>query len=192
MMSISADYVQTDTGFCLPKNYTYFVKPNDYDMSVRKLEMYKETAELIQWGRRNPVAFAEHIFGVRLLDYQKYVFMESWSKPYVVWCMGRSSGKSILGAIFLMTKSLLIPQHKSYILCGVGSQSIEMFTKIEQLTKREIASFRGFTDIFYNEIVKGHNSDGFIHNPASYTTKLYHASQMFTLNGAFDNNRSDE
>lgn len=191
-MITNDNYEKNSSGIYLPKNYTYFVKPTDYDMSVRKLEMYKQTAELVQWGRRNPVMFAEHIFGVKFLDYQKYVFMETWTKPYVVWCMGRGSGKSILGALFLMTKSLLVPQHKSYILCGVGSQSIEMFTKLEQLTKQEIASFKGFTDIFYDEIIKGGNSDGFVHNPASYTTKLYNASQIFTLNGAFDNNRSKQ
>lgn len=176
--------------FTIPKNYSYFVRPSEHDMSVRKMEMYQNTCEFIQWGRRNPVAFAEHVFGVKLLDYQKYVFTETWNKQYIVWCMGRGSGKSILGSIYIMTRTLLIPQHKSYILCGVGSQSIEMFTKLEQLTKKEIPSFKGFTDIFYDEIVKGGNSDGFLHNPSSYSLKVYNSSQVFTLNGSFDNNRS--
>jgi hypothetical protein len=184
------DYSKNKSGIYLPNNYTFFTKPTDYDMSVRKIEMYQQASDLIQWGRRQPADFAEYIFGIKLLDYQKYVFTSSWNKPYVVWCMGRGSGKSILGAIFLMTKSLLVPQHKSYILCGVGSQSIEMFTKLEQLTKQEIASFKGFTDIFYDEIVRGGNSDGFIHNPASFNTHLYNSSYIFTLNGSFDNNRS--
>lgn len=184
------DYTKNKSGIYLPNNYTFFSKPTKYDMSVRKLEMYQQTSDFIQWGRRNPALFAEQVFGIKLLDYQRYVFTESWNKPYVVWCMGRGSGKSILGSIFLMTKSLLVPMHKSYILCGVGSQSIEMFTKMEQLTKQEIPSFKGFTDIFYDEVVKGGNSDGFVHNPASYNMHLYNASYVFTLNGSFDNNRS--
>lgn len=40
-----------------PKNFTYFVKPTYYDMSNLKLEGLKKLAEIIQWGRRNPVKF---------------------------------------------------------------------------------------------------------------------------------------
>lgn len=128
---------------------------------------------------------------MELLDYQKYVFMESWYKPYVLWCMGRSSGKTTLGSPFIMAKSLLIPNFQAYILAGVGSQSQEMFLKIEKIAKREIASFTGLTDVFYNETVKSAaNTDGFTHNPASFQYKLYNGSIVNSLNGSFDNNRS--
>ena len=117
--------------------------------------------------------------------------MQSWSKPYVLWCMGRSSGKTTLAAPFIMTKSLLIPNFQAYILAGVGSQSQEAFTKIEKIAKREIASFTGLTDIFYNETVKSaSNTDGFTHNPSSFQYKLYNNSTVNSLNGSFDNNRS--
>lgn len=173
------------------EEYHFFIKPNSYDMTTRRLEERKKYADFVQWGRRNPVQFAEEIFGVEFLDYQRYVFASSWNTPYVVWCMGRNSGKSILGAIFIMTKTLLVPNHTSYILCGVGSQSIELFTKIEKFTKGEIDSFDQLTDIFQGELVKSQaNSDGFTHNPASYKFHLYNGSSVFTLNGAFDNNRS--
>ena len=33
--------------------------------------------------------------GIEFLDYQKYVFMNSWITPYVVWCMSRASGKAL-------------------------------------------------------------------------------------------------
>jgi hypothetical protein len=126
-----------------------------------------------------------------LLDYQKYVFMESWYKQYVLWCMGRNSGKTTLGSPFIMAKSLLIPNFQAYILAGVGSQSQEMFLKIEKIAKREIASFTGLTDVFYNETVKSAaNTDGFTHNPASFQYKLYNGSIVNSLNGSFDNNRS--
>lgn len=173
------------------EDYHFFIKPNSYDMTTRRLEERKKYADFVQWGRRNPVQFAEEIFGVEFLDYQRYVFASSWNTPYVVWCMGRNSGKSILGAIFIMTKTLLIPNHTSYILCGVGSQSIELFTKIEKFTKGEIDSFDQLTDIFQGELVKSQsNTDGFTHNPSSYKFHLYNGSSVFTLNGAFDNNRS--
>lgn len=125
------------------------------------------------------------------MDYQRYIFQMSWNTPYVVWCCSRGSGKSILGSIFIMTKSLLIPFHKSYILCGVGSQSTELFTKIEKFVTRQIPSFAGLTDIYQGELVKSAaNTNGFVHNPASYHFALYNGSEVFTLNGNFSNNRS--
>lgn len=160
-------------------------------MSQRKIDGYLKFSKIIQWGRQNPVKFVERFFGLELLDYQKYVFMESWSTPFVLWCMGRSSGKTTLGSPFIMAKSLLIPKFEAYILAGVGSQSQEMFMKIERIAKREISSFTGLTDIFYNETVKSSsNTDGFTHNPASYQYSLYNGSVVRSLNGSFDNNRS--
>lgn len=161
------------------------------NMSQRKIDGYLKLAQVIQWGRKNPVKFVERFFGMELLDYQKYVFTESWAKQYVLWCMGRNSGKTTLGSPFIMAKSLLIPNFQAYILAGVGSQSQEMFMKIEKIAKREIASFTGLTDVFYNETVKSAaNTDGFTHNPASFQYKLYNGSIVNSLNGSFDNNRS--
>lgn len=160
-------------------------------MSQRKIDGYLKLANIINWGRQNPIRFVERFFGMELLDYQKYVFMQSWVTPYVLWCMGRSSGKTTLGSPFIMAKSLLIPNFQAYILAGVGSQSQEMFMKIEKIAKREIASFTGLTDIFYNETVKSaSNTDGFTHNPSSFQYKLYNGSIVNSLNGSFDNNRS--
>ncbi|MFF3129981.1 hypothetical protein ACFVRD_49400, partial [Streptomyces sp. NPDC057908] len=97
------------------------------NMSQRKIDGFIKLAEVIQWGRKNPVKFVERFFGMELLDYQKYAFTESWYKQYVLWCMGRNSGKTTLGSPFIMAKSLLIPNFQAYILAGVGSQSQEMF-----------------------------------------------------------------
>jgi hypothetical protein len=160
-------------------------------MSQRKIDGFIKLAEIIQWGRKYPVRFVEQFLGMELLDYQKYVFLQSWNTPFVLWCMGRSSGKTTLGSPFIMAKSILIPNHQTYILAGAGSQSQEMFMKIEKIAKREIASFTGLTDIFYNETVKSAaNTDGFTHNPGSFHFKLYNASAVNSLNGSFDNNRS--
>ena len=84
-----------------------------------------------------------------------------------------------------MCKTLLIPNHTSYILCGVGSQSIEMFTKIEKLVERTIPSFRTLTDFYAGEIQKNAaNGNGFVHNPASYHFETFNDSAVYTLNGA--------
>ena len=99
-----------------PSNFTYFKKPTYYDMSELKLEGLRKYAEIIQWGRKNPVKFCERFFGVEFLDFQKYVFMMSWITPNVVWCASRNSGKTTLGSPFLMAKTLLVPKFEAYIL----------------------------------------------------------------------------
>lgn len=175
----------------LPDNYKFFSKPRDYGMTYRQLDDIKRDAEFIQWGRRCPDKFAEEVFGISFMDYQRYIFLNTWNSQFIVWCMSRNGGKSIMGAVYLMTRSLLVPNFNAYILCGVGSQSIEMFSKIEKLTYNAIPSFKTLTDVFQGEVVKSQaNSNGFIHNPASYNYHLYNNSAVFTLNGNFDNNRS--
>ncbi len=117
--------------------------------------------------------------------------MSSWDTQFVLWCMSRNAGKSTLGAPFIMAKNLLIPNFQAYILAGVGSQSQEMFMKIEKIAKREIASFTGLTDVFANELVKSaSNTTGFTHNPASFQYKLYNGAVTNSLNGNYDNLRS--
>ena len=96
-----------------------------------------------------------------------------------------------LAAPFIFSKAILIPNFNAYILSGTGDQAKEMFTKIEQITKREIASFTGLTDVFFNETVKNvANKDGFTHSPASYKFSLYNGSKVQTLNSKPDNVRS--
>ena len=188
----------TDSGIVLmgdsiqeftPKNFTFFKKPTYYDMSELKLEGLKKFAEIIQWGRRNPVKFCERFFGIEFLDFQKYVFMMSWITPNVVWCMTRNGGKTTLGSPFLMAKTMLVPKFEGYILSSTGSQSIGMMKKIESIAKKEIASFTGLTDVFLNELVKSANSEGFRHDPASYSFKLYSGSSLATVNSNYDGSR---
>lgn len=175
----------------LPSDYTFFQNPHSNNLTSRVYDQYKYWSDFIQWGRKNPVLFAEEIFGIEFMDYQRYVFMMSWNTPYVVWCCSRGSGKSLLGAVFIMTKTLLIPNHTSYIICNVGSQAIELFTKIEKFVYNQIPSFATLTDVYQGELVKSQaNSNGFIHNPSSYHFSLFNGSSVNTLNGAFDNNRS--
>lgn len=186
-----SEYVLNSSGLYLPENYQVFHDPYASGLSSRQIEEYEHWSKFITWGRKNPVLFAEEMFGIEFMDYQRYVFAMSWNTPYVVWCCSRGSGKSILGAIFIMTKTLLIPNHTSYIICNVGSQAIELYTKIEKFVYKQIPSFSGLTDFYQGELVKSSaNTNGFIHNPASYTFSLYNGSSVHTLNSAYDNNRS--
>ena len=58
----------TNSGIILPDNYEFFDAKLNYGLTQKQLEEQKRTAEFIQWGRRNPVLFAEQIFGISLMD----------------------------------------------------------------------------------------------------------------------------
>lgn len=191
MMNDSNIILPNNSNIVVPNDYKYFNPKLNYGLTQKQLQEQKEIAEFRQWILRNPVHAAEELFGISMMDYQKYVFMNTWNAQFVVWCMGRNSGKSILGGIYLMMRTLAIDNCNCYILCGVGSQSIELFSKIEKLTFNAIPSFKTLTDIFQGEVVKSQaNSNGFTHNPSSYQFHLYNNSAVYTLNGAYDNNRS--
>ena len=69
------DYQLNENGLFLPNDYQLYTDPDLYNLSNRVKEQYKEWSEFVQWGRRNPVFFAERIFGVEFMDYQRYVFI---------------------------------------------------------------------------------------------------------------------
>lgn len=73
----------------------YNIKPTAKDISYRKLEGYLKWAKIIQWGRKNPIGFCENFFGVEFLDVQKWIFMNTWTKPYNLWCICRNGGKAL-------------------------------------------------------------------------------------------------
>jgi hypothetical protein len=65
---------------------------NKGNLTQKKLEGYLKYNEILVWGRRNPVKFAELILGLELMDYQKYTFQESWTKQFALWLMSRNGG----------------------------------------------------------------------------------------------------
>lgn len=65
----------------------------DYEISERKKEVWDRYNKIIQWGRKHPLRFAEMFLGVQFTDHQKYVFMASWQAKFIVWLMGRNSGR---------------------------------------------------------------------------------------------------
>ena len=121
-----------------PKNFTFFKKPTYYDMSELKLEGLKKFSEIIQWGRRNPVKFCERFFGIEFLDYQKYVFLNTWTAETAAWVTSRNAAKSFLGGLYMMTRALLFPSSNIYIMSTVASQSRDTFMKLENIAKKNL------------------------------------------------------
>lgn len=163
-------------------------------MSERKKRICELDADSIAFYRRNPCIACEDLLGIKLIDSQKYILQQSWNKPHVLWCCSRNFGKSFLGAIFMVLKAILYENQAIYIVSSVGDQSKETFTKIEEIVLRigkTSASIRSLKDIIEKETVKSaNNKTGFSHAQAGFHVEFYNGSEIFTLNGNPDNNRS--
>lgn len=167
---------------------TAYSKPSQKEISQRKLETYDKYCKVINWGRAYPVEFASRFFGIELLDNQKYAIYNSWTKDFVLWLESRNAGKTTQIAIYTMLRSILIPLHATYFLGNTGDQAKETFKKIEKIAKKEIESFTGSTDVFFNEIVNNSpTGDGFGHDPGSFKFKMFNGSEVFTLNSDVTN-----
>jgi len=163
-------------------------------LSSRKQELYKQNAKIIKFYRRNPIIACEDLLGIKLMDSQKYLLQMSWNATNIVWCCSRNFGKSFLGAIFMLLKGILFENQGIYIVSSVGSQSQETHNKIEEVvlrvgqTSNSIASLK---DIAQFEIVTSPAcKTGFVHAQTGYRVEFYNGSEIFTLNGKPDNNRS--
>ncbi len=160
----------------------------DYEILPKQKETYDKYCKIIQWGRKYPTRFAETFLGLTFTDAQKYIFLSSWLPKTVVWLMSRSSGKSYLSAPFVMTRSLLFASHHTYIMAPSGSQSVETFTKLENLAKNNIASVLGVTSFFLDETVRiNSKADSFTHDKAGHHVALYNGSDINTLNSVVKN-----
>lgn len=161
---------------------TVFSKTSDREFSQMKLEEYARFNKIIAAGRQNPVWFSEYMYGVSLMDYQKWCFMKTWVTPYVLWLACRASGKTSLAAVYLQTKMVLIPDYRVYVSTNSAGQSIEVFKKIEDIAFKRVPSFRTVTDIFKEEVYRGKNNDtGFVHDPAGHHFTTFNNSELITL-----------
>lgn len=163
-------------------------------LSERKRKICELDAESIAFYRRNPVIACEDLLGIKLIDSQKYILQASWNKPHVLWCCSRNFGKSFLGAIFMVLKAVLYENQAIYIVSSVGDQSKETFSKIEEIVLRlgkTAASIASLKDIIEKETKKSpNNKTGFGHSQSGFHVEFYNGSEIFTLNGNPDNNRS--
>lgn len=174
---------QSDYGIWLAdKDIVTFTKPTEEILSQRKLETLQRVADIKAWGLKNPVKFMELMFGVELLDYQAYAVQASWNKSHALWLFSRNGGKSMLLGLYDMTRAMLLDNSRIFICAGTSNQSIDTFTKIEDMAKKNITSMPGLTDVFLHEVISNmKNSDGFIHNPAGFTFSLFNNSFVKTL-----------
>lgn len=156
--------------------------------------LYTLDAASIAYYRRNPNIACEDILGIKLFDAQAYILQSMWNASHVALCCSRNFGKSFLGAVFLILKAVLYENQAIYIVSSVGNQAKETFTKIEEIVLRcgkTSASIRSLKDIVEKEVVKTpNNKTGFSHNSTGYHVEFYNGSEIFTLNGRPDNNRS--
>ena len=161
----------------------YYSKISDHALSQKKLEEYEKYCKIINWGRQNPVRFVEEFFGIQLIDFQAWSFMESWYKPFVMWLECRGAGKTAKSAIFNQAKMLLIPNYKVFVSAITAEQSIDTFKKLEDIALQRIPQFKTCTDIFAREIERTPQSEtGFIHSKSSgYKFRLFNGSEMVTL-----------
>lgn len=152
------------------------------ELSQRKIEEYTKMANLVQWGRKNPVKFCELVFGIKLIDYQAYCFMRTWTVQYALWAECRGAGKDTLAAAYFMTRLLLIPDYSLYISSNTYAQSVESFNKLRDIALKRIPSFKSSTDIFAREVDKtGSNSEtGFLQAPTC-KFRLFNNSKMEAL-----------
>lgn len=85
---------------------------------------------------------------------------------------------------------MLFPNFESYILSTTSAQSQDTFMKMEKIAKKQIESFTGLTDIYFNEIVKSaSNTDGFTHSPQGFKYELYNGARCTSLSGMENNIR---
>ena len=158
------------------------------ELNIRKLELIEKHNKIIQWGRANPTRFIEEIFKIQLIDYQKWVILNTWIAEQAVWVCSRNAGKSFLGAVYMMAKNLLFPKFETYIMSNTGFQAKDTFTKLENIVKKNIASLMGTSDVFFNEIIKNNaNTDGFTHGGSQYSLELYNGSKICSLVGKAEN-----
>lgn len=152
------------------------------ELSQRKVEEFHKMARIVQWGRKNPVKFCELFFGLKLIDYQAYCFMKTWSVQYALWAECRGAGKDTLMAAYNMTRLVLIPNYSIYVSSNTYAQSVDSCNKLKDIALKRIPSFASATDIFAREVDRtGTNSDtGFLQAP-TFKFRLFNNSKMEAL-----------
>lgn len=92
--------------------------------------------------------------------HQKYIFLSAWIARDICIVASRSSGKSFLMAVYIMARCLLFPNYVVALMAPDGKQSKMLFKKIEDIATHKLDSIKNRSNVFYNEVVKGPNSNG--------------------------------
>jgi len=159
-------------------------KLSETDLNMRKREILDQYIKLIQWGRANPVHFIKEIFNIELMDYQKFVFLNSWAAQKSVWLNSRNTGKSFLSSLYAYTRACLVPLSLEYIMGPTARQSKETFDKLEKIVTKKIPSLLGTSEMLAREVIpSGPSKSGFIQNAMECHCELYNGSMIYSLVG---------
>lgn len=163
-------------------------------LSGAKRELYMANSTVINFYRRNPVIACEQLLGIKLLDFQRYLLNGMWRARRSVMLASRNAGKSMIGAVYIILTALLFPNSSIYIVAPTGSQSKELFEKIEEIVLRvgkTANSIKSLRDIvMYETETNGSCPTGFKHDAGGYTFTFHNGSKVTTLNGNPTNVRS--
>lgn len=171
----------------------YYIPLSENEFSQKKLEEYDKLEKIMNMGRRDPIWFVEEIFGIQLIDFQKWMFMESWYRRFILWLCSRRTGKTTVASVFIMSDMMLFPNRKWFISTNSADQSFVIFKMIENIALKRIPSFANVTSVFADEIVRSTNSEtGFIHDQSGHYFRLYNNSELKTLSTNIDAARGQE
>lgn len=156
------------------------------NVTLRDYESMSRYIRLIQWGRRNPIQFIELVFGIVLMDYQKWLIAMSWTAEYVVWACSRNAGKSFLVGCFMMARNLLFPHLQTQIISEQWQTANDTFKKMEDIATNNIKTIISTNTVFIDELERTKSdSDGFSHDTkAGYKCTLQNGSSIQTIAGA--------
>ena len=165
---------------------TVFKNKISNNITIRDYEAMKKYIQLIQKGRQNPVWFIEKVFGVTLMDYQKWLVSESWTREYVVWACSRNAGKSFLVGCFIMARNLLFPKLQTQIISENWTTANDTFKKMEDIAMNNIKTIVTTNTVFVDELKKSKSdSDGFTHDYKSGNKcELCNGSKINAIAGA--------
>ena len=163
------------------KAYTYKIHfRNDKNMPLFKLKRKYDRLP----DELNSITKMKAIVDVRKTGEKKAMRCITVSNNTGLFLCGKKhtvTHNSYLSAPYMMARSILIPNHHTYIMCPAGNQAQETFGKLEDLAKGNIQSIAGATKVFWNEHVNSNNgSDGFIHDKTSHHCELYNGSSIST------------
>ena len=161
----------------------------DNNLTIRDQDAMDKYVKLIQWGRKNPIQFVEKVMQIPLLDYQKWLIANTWTRRTAVWVCSRNAGKSFLVGIIMQLRAILYPKSKINIIGAVGRQSSESFGTMENIIKNNIKSLIRQNTVIFDEIAKSKaDSDGFTHDQKKGDTVTFlNGSNILAVVGAAKN-----
>lgn len=177
---IKKDRTEADTWRC------YFIPPPDIQVFTlsRKLARQRINEEV-------RCSYKKAIVDVRKTGIKKpmrCITVNNQSGLYLTGNNYTVTHNSYLSAPFTMARSLLFPSHNSYIMAPSGSQSVETFTKLENLAKNNIASVLGVSSFFLDETVRiNAKADSFSHDKNGHHVALFNGASINTLNSVAKN-----